>query len=351
MEVISTNSYVREIAKANSNLVPHFVPPSKGPILSQIADQIRLGGAPSGSILNGLWIMDILTEARAAGHDVILTGDMGNITMSYSGRGLFAELLSAGRWLRLFREIKSSGYRWQRALRTWTIAPFVPAPIFCTYKQWRRGGHPPWHRYSFIHPEFAARSGVVDRAKREYLGFDVPPPRDSRLGRIHDFTGYSEAADWFVKLRARFGIDFRTPAFDLRLVEFCIGIPEDQYLHNGQERWLIRRAMKGRLPDIVLYNKKRGAQAADWHPRLTRERNRLATRVKDLAANGDVSSIIDVKRLTAILDNWPERQPSDFSAENDVLSSVPQALGVAEFIEFATKVENGTLIVDTSHGF
>ena len=65
--------YVRQIAQANPNIVPHFIPPSKGPILDQIAEQIRLGGAPSGSILNGLWVMDILTAARSAGHNVMLS--------------------------------------------------------------------------------------------------------------------------------------------------------------------------------------------------------------------------------------------------------------------------------------
>ena len=49
--------------------------------------------------------------------------------------------------------------------------------------------------------------------------------------------------------------------------------------------------MKGRLPETVLYNKKYGVQAADWYPRLTRERNRIAEKVKRLAANGDVASI------------------------------------------------------------
>src|SRR5262249_23370740 len=58
--------YVRQIAAANPNLIPHFLPPSKGPILDQIANQIRLGGAPSGSILNGLWVMDMMAAARSA---------------------------------------------------------------------------------------------------------------------------------------------------------------------------------------------------------------------------------------------------------------------------------------------
>ena len=328
--------YVRKIVEANPNIVPHFIPSRAGPILDQIEDQIRMGGAPSGSIVNGLWVMDIFAAARQAGHDVMLTGEMGNITMSYHGRGLFPELLRTGRLVRLFVEIAGSGYRWQRAIRTWTLAPFVPAPLFRKYKQWRRGDEPPWHWFSFIHPEFAARSGVVDRAAREYLSFDAPTAREARQGRINEFHCFSEAADWFTQLRARFGIDVRTPAFDKRLFEFCIGIPTDQYLHQGCDRWLIRRAMKGRLPDTVLYNKKRGVQAADWHPRLTREIDTIASKVRSWTSNSDVASVVDLQRLSATLENWPERQPSVFSAESDLLSGVPQALGAAYFIESIT---------------
>ena len=111
--------YVRLIAEFNANITPHFVPPSKGPILEQIARQIRVGGAPSGGILNGLWVMDILSAARSTGHNVMLGGEMGNHTMSYDGASLLTELLLTGRWLRLLREIISSGYRWRRMIRHW----------------------------------------------------------------------------------------------------------------------------------------------------------------------------------------------------------------------------------------
>src|SRR5262245_43390374 len=90
--------YVRQIAKANSNIVPHFIAPSQGSILEQIAEHIRIQGAPTGGMLNGLWVMDILAAARSARHNVMLSGDMGNLTMSYEGWGLFAELLRTGRW-------------------------------------------------------------------------------------------------------------------------------------------------------------------------------------------------------------------------------------------------------------
>ena len=251
--------YVRQIAEANPNIVPHFVPPNKDPILEQIAQQIRVGGF-FGGILNGLWNMDIFAAARSAGHNVMLGGDMGNITMSYNGRPWLTELLLTGRWLTLLGEIRSS-HRWRNRIREHIIAPFVPAPIFRMYKKWRRRGNPPWYNFSAIHPEFAERSGVVDRAARKYLPFDAPPPRDGRLARIDSFHSYCDTADWLATVRAGFGVDLRVPAFDRRLVEFCIGIPQDQYLREGRERWLITRAMKGRLPDVVLYNSKRGAQA------------------------------------------------------------------------------------------
>ena len=220
-------------------------------------------------------------------------------------------------------------------IRHYTVAPFIPAPIFRLYKQWRWGASPPWYEYSAIQPDFAARSGIVDRAAREYSPFDAPPPRDSKMGRISDH-GWCDAADWFVTVRAAFGIDMRTPAFDRRLVELCIGIPDDQYRRKGRERWLIRRAMQGRLPDPVLSNTKKGYQAADWFPRMTRERKQIAAEVKRLTGNPEVSSILDLQRISEVLDRWPEQEPSIFSAEQRILMWIPQALGAANFIESVT---------------
>jgi asparagine synthase (glutamine-hydrolysing) len=321
--------YVRQIARANANIVPHFVVPTNGPLLEQIFELVRMAGFPPANVFNCLWVMNIHALARSAGHNVMLTGEMGNLTMSYNGSALLAELLLTGRWWRLFSEITASGDQWRYMLRSLTIAPFIPAALFRQYKQWRRGGCPPWHGFSAIHPEFAARSGVVARAAREYSAFDTPPPRNGRLDRIRAFTQYCETADWFAKLRANFGIDNRTPAFDRRLVEFCIGIPQDQYLRKGHDRWLIRRAMQGRLPESVLSNKKRGAQSADWFPRLMRERHRIAAELERLAGNSDVASIVDLQRLTAILDD----RPGHGAQKGPIL---PQALGAAYFIENAT---------------
>jgi asparagine synthase (glutamine-hydrolysing) len=327
--------YVRRIAEVNRNIVPHFITQSTEPTPENIAEVIRVSALP-GAILNALWGFDIFAAARSAGHNVMLAGEMGNNTMSYDGWGLFTELLLKGRWIRLFAEMNSSGYRWQRHLRQKLIAPFIPAPLFRKYMQWRRGEKPPWHDHSLIRPEFAALNGVIDRAAHGHMPFDAPPIRDWRQGRINSFRDYDEAGEWYAKVRARFGLDIRTPASDRRLVEFCIGIPEDQYLHKGCDRWLIRRAMEGRLPDMVLNQKKVGAQAADWYARLSRARNSIAEEVRRLAENPDVASILDMQRLNAILDTWPDHQPHEYTPGEKHLLSVPNALGSAFFIKNMT---------------
>jgi asparagine synthase (glutamine-hydrolysing) len=134
-------------------------------------------------------------------------------------------------------------------------------------------------------------------------------------------------------MRAAFRLDIRMPASDQRLFEFCIGIPEDQYLRQGCHRWLIRRALRGRLPDIVLNQQKSGAQAADWYPRLTRARSQIAEEMKRVAGNPDVAAVLDVRRLTALLDNWPQKEPGEYSLEGMHLRGVSDALGTAYFVE------------------
>ena len=83
----------------------------------QIAKQIRLGGAPRGGILNGLWVMDILAAARSAGHDVMLGGEMGNFTMSYDGPSVVCRTLADRSMVEAICEIISSGYRWKHMMR------------------------------------------------------------------------------------------------------------------------------------------------------------------------------------------------------------------------------------------
>jgi asparagine synthase (glutamine-hydrolysing) len=61
-----------------------------------------------------------------------------------------------------------------------------------------------------------------------------------------------------------YGVETRAPFLDYRLVEFGISLPDTFKIHNGYGKWIIRNAMKGQLPEEILFNRvKRGYDVAE----------------------------------------------------------------------------------------
>ena len=48
------------------------------------------------------------------------------------------------------------------------------------------------------------------------------------------------------------GIEMRFPFFDLRLIEFCVCLPLEEKNKNGINRHILRKAMKGIVPEKIL---------------------------------------------------------------------------------------------------
>jgi len=75
-------------------------------------------------------------------------------------------------------------------------------------------------------------------------------------------------------------LEAREPLLDYRLVEFAATLPEAMRVRGGQGKWLMKRAMRGTLPDDILYRPKMGfvTPIAAWF------RGELADTARGLAA-------------------------------------------------------------------
>ena len=123
-----------------------------------------------------------------------------------------------------------------------------------------------WHDHSPIHPEFAAAMAVETRApgKTDTIFFTA-------CGAMNAIRGLSQVdyvGDWHAAEKAVTGVEVRDPTADIDVISYCFGVPPEQYLAEGTDRSLIRRAMWGLLPEAVLTNRLSGLQAADWHEKL-----------------------------------------------------------------------------------
>lgn len=71
------------------------------------------------------------------------------------------------------------------------------------------------------------------------------------------------------KLSLRHSVWKRDPTNDLRVIRFCLSLPEEQYVQNGLDRALIRRSTGNLLPDEVRLNQRiQGVQGAYWVHRM-----------------------------------------------------------------------------------
>jgi asparagine synthase (glutamine-hydrolysing) len=252
------------------------------------------------------WVLAILRLARKQGRRVLLGGLRGNSTISWSGWSQAAGHLKRGRWLTALRQWnlyyrRTPHSRWT-ATRDLFIDPLLPAWLG-NYAE-RRHSHriAPWLEHSPIRPEFAAAMGVNARARMNGHDFFYRMRPDERLQGLlqADYAG-----DWHAAEKALTGVEVRDPTADIDVVSYCFGVPAEQYLAEGTDRSLIRRAVWGLLPETVLTNNLRGLQDADWHERFSGRRSELASEIKALSRSPLARRAIDLARLERAVSNWP----------------------------------------------
>jgi asparagine synthase (glutamine-hydrolysing) len=253
------------------------------------------------------WMTAALHRARTRGRRVLLGGLYGNYTTSWDGWSQTSGHLMHGRLLTAYLQwrlyYRSTPYSRWVALRKLLIEPLIPARL-ANWADRRR--HPdrmaPWQDHAPIRGDFAAAMKVKRRAENVGHDFLYRMRRDERIkGLAHiDYAG-----DWHAAEKAVTGIEVRDPTADMDVVSYCYGVPSEQYLAEGIDRSLIRRAMWELLPESVLTNRLHGLQGADWHEKLDGRRGEIASQIAELAKSPLARRIIDLGRLDDAVRNWP----------------------------------------------
>lgn len=265
---------------------------------------------------NAVWSAAINDAARARGVRVLLTGGMGNFTLSHDGAPHLPQLLRRGRIValaRIARQLRARGWTTRRLAAT-TLGPFLPPGL------WRRvsalaGRSWDLDAYSALLPEAAAAHDVAGRAAARGTDLSYRPWADGRAMRLWgldrvDMGPYAKGT------LAGWGIDLRDPTADRRLIEWALRVPEEQYILDGEARSLARRAFADRLPPEILRETRRGYQGADWHVGAGAARAGLRAEIESVARCRDAAGLVDVARLRRLLDEWPDL-PADDPRWND----------------------------------
>jgi asparagine synthase (glutamine-hydrolysing) len=317
-------------AAMHPNMEHLVVRPAGASPLDSLGEDSGLFQEPVGLPCNQVWLSAVGRNAHERGVSVMLTGEVGNVTISAGGIGMLADFIRTGRWLRWWAAARASAavddVRWRAVLGA-SFGPWVPRRTWNLLTRLNSGYAGGGVGVSFLQDEW--REAVAPAARERSRG--GRPEKDNRRLRLRllqdqDMGAFRKGA------LARWQIDERDPTADRRLAEFCFSLPPDQLIGEGRTRRLARLALADRLPASVL-NGRRGYQYADWYEALSRDRLRLE--LEALEASRTAASLLDFGRLRRLVDRWPaegwETQPVIATYRLGLL----RALSAARFAERA----------------
>jgi asparagine synthase (glutamine-hydrolysing) len=285
--------YARAVVAAHDNMQHVAVTPGGLCPLDILPAIHECSRTPVRNQANHLWMGHISRMAAQSGARVMLTGAMGNATISASGEGAVRGLLGQ---LRLHAALDlASSYIHDgagagcRRLVADLLGPHLAALIT------RLLG-----REAMLERPGARFFSAAFRAARGQF-----PPFARTAGRrgAVRFALFPRGASWAADPIPQWGIEWRDPTADRRLMECLLSFPLEAFVVDGHNRGLARAMGEGLVPDIVRFRRTQGAQVPETAAIIARHAPRYRAALERLAATDDFAALVDIDRLRSSLEH------------------------------------------------
>ena len=198
--------------------------------LAAVKQSLKILHEPQHAAANMFWIVSMFEKARSRNIGAMLTGQLGNGGVSWSGgQNYIFYLLAHNQWERCWHALnvwkKRHGYSWFRAVKSQLLRP-VLLPLWSGYQHFLHPGKQTNLVYAFPHIEFINRLGLNKSKCLGNLTKPMAPLVERKLTLIRN--GIMVGPVWH-GLGSFCNLEVRDPTADVRLLEFCMGVPDEQY--------------------------------------------------------------------------------------------------------------------------
>ncbi|WP_437882156.1 asparagine synthetase B family protein [Pseudomonas sp. LRF_L74] len=273
--------FAADIAAMHDNMRHVAIAPDGASPLDIVPQTHAFSRTPVRNGANYLWFGKVAAQARAAGGNVLLVGEKGNATSSRYGSESIAMHLRRGQGLAAWRLAAALARGEDRPL--WRL---LARGVLGTQRI-----VPDQPGLALLMPAWRAR--VRPRLASYYQGMDVRGRAIAFLMRPREAWGVDALAQW--------GVQFRDPLANRRLMECLLRFPPEAFVQDGRFRGLARALGRGVLPDSVRLRHTRGAQVPEHPSLISRDAQRYLAIVESLKQSPQVREIFDLDTLRRLI--------------------------------------------------
>ncbi len=187
----------------------------------------------------------------------ILTGWGGDEVASYHGQAFHTDLFYKMKLGIVFKELLLKVKKSEKNIFIVSLShfyhhmllPFVPKFLF---NYMPKNGQKSFPKFIFVKPSFLP---TIEQKWSKQTPLSSPPKRSIRshiLAYLRHGHLQSRIESWATAATAK-KIEYSYPLLDKRIVEFILELPAEYFIHNGLRRYLFRSAVKGLLPEDIIW--------------------------------------------------------------------------------------------------
>lgn len=296
--VANERPYIRSTVQYVGNIADHYLDLQGKSPLTEVDDWLDTYEMPFKFFENSYWIKAIYESAQQYGVGMLLNGQRGNWTISWGPcLDYMGVLLKKMRWIKFYRELNLHSH--VIGVRRLRLLPIIGRKAFPFVQHLSVNNGNPFPQ--LINPEFARKMNVFEKLQQQNIdirGTYLSNAYEIRKRQFEKLYFWNINGTFGTKMSLRYSLWERDPTNDLRIIKFCLSVPEDQFVQNGVGRSLIRRSMKNYLPDDVRLNvKTRGVQGADGIHRMKPSWDLFMEELRLLSSDEEISHFINIKSV------------------------------------------------------
>ncbi len=307
---------VQKIAKMHPNIVTHFLTNQGKNCVAEIPHGISIMEIPYKAFGNLPSLQEIYQKASQTGCKIVLTGQLGNNTVScgyidnilydlYQKKKYVTFLRYLNRYSKTVKESRKKALKgciryFEHTNKEYADTSFSYQSDNPFLSDSITEGYPMKERY--LQNKIPLKGGPSCEAVYHQNIFHKPML--TYLGELD------------TKMGLAYGIVLRDPTRDMRILSFCRHLPYHLFAYQGTPRWLIRGNLRDILPHDLLDNWMRyGVQNSDSHKRIMRDWQTLYPQLKSQLTSELLKPYVDSAKIETYFGQTLSKLPVEKEAE------------------------------------